>query len=162
MYAEIAHQLGYRTKLATRARAAYTLAKLLPETANPILHEVQDAATQALTGAFTLETVADLLQQENLRGEAATAGALTGIGRYLGGKYLPKRLFPGTHAKLLAAAKPGQEAAVEMLLRKGAIPSQTLARQLSAGRGIGALAGLATGLLAAYGVHQLKKPKDQK
>ena len=162
MYVELAHQLGYRTKLASRTRAGYALFGLLPQAQNPVLHEIQAATGNALTGAFAAETVTDLLQKDNLRGQAAIVGSTVGLGQHLGARFLPKRLFPQSYAKAIAGVPAEKLPEAEKLLRSGAGFSR---KQISAGRGLGALAGLVTGLLAAYGVGQLKKregPEDQK
>jgi hypothetical protein len=162
MYAAHARQLGFRTKLASRARAARSLFGFLPQAKNPIIQEVQGATEQSLAGAFLGETITDLLQKEDLRGEAAIVGATTGLGQYLGSRFLPRRLFPAVANKALAGLRPDQLSAANRVLRAGAgfTPSQ-----ISAGRGIGTLAGLAAGLLALQGLKYLvknRKAEDQK
>ena len=76
MYAALARRLGY-AKFA-RVAPARVLFGLLPQAKNPLLREVQNTTEQALTGAFIGETVTDLLQQDNLHGQAAVVGGADG------------------------------------------------------------------------------------
>jgi len=154
MYAALARRLGYE-KFA-RVTPARILFGLLPQAKNTLLHEIQNTTGQALTGAFIGETVTDLLQQDNLRGQAAVVGALTGVGQHLGSRYLPKRLYPEVYKSILEGIRPERLAEVEEAIRAG---SGFTARQLLAGRGLGALAGLAAGLLAAKGIQHLREKK---
>jgi len=161
MYADLARQLGYQAKLASRARAAYALSSFLPRAQNPVLSEIQGATEQALTGAFLGETIADLLQKD-VHGQAAVVGATTGLGRYLGGRFLPKRVFPGTYAEALKGIAPKDLSTAEQAVRAGGGFTR---KQLAAGRGLGALAGLAAGLLAVQGIKHLRgegEPEGEK
>lgn len=117
---------------AGRANAARALFGLFPRATNPLLREVQDTTQNALVGAVSGEAVADLLQKDKYRGHAALLGATTLTGQHLGSRYLPKRLFPK------------------------AVKGFT-SKQVSAGRGLGALAGIAAGLLALQGIKYLKR-----
>ena len=155
MYAALARRLGYE-KFA-RVAPAHVLFGLLPQAKSPLLRGVQNTIGQALTGAFIGEMVTDLLQQDNLHGQAAVVGALTGVGQHLGSRYLPKRLFPEVYRSTLEGIRPERLAEVEAAIRAG---GGFTSRQLLAGRGLGALAGLAAGLLAAKGIQHLRKKKE--
>ncbi len=159
MYAKQAYQLGFQTKLAGRAGSAKVLFSALPRAKNPLLFEIQGATEQALTGAFLGEAVTDLVNKDHQRGLAALVGGGVLGGQHLGGRFLPKRLFAATYNKTLNGIPVNRLREAEKAIRAGGGFTN---KQISAGKGLGALAGLVTGLLAWQGVKYLMAPKKKK